>query len=96
MPHIARIIRSGNSQAVRLPKDFSFDVEEVEISREGDAVILRPRPDATRRWASLYAAVERGFSADFMADGRDLPEEQDRPELDQVLHCPSGCSTPRP
>jgi len=86
MPHIAKIFRSGNSQAVRLPKDFRFDVEEVEISREGDAVILRLRSDASRRWASIHAAVERGLSANFMAEGRDQPEEQDRPELDQALH----------
>lgn len=85
MPHIAKIFQSGNSQAVRLPKDFRFNVEEVEVSREGDAVILRPKPDTTRHWASLHAAVERGFSADFMADGRDQPEDQERPELDQAF-----------
>lgn len=85
MPHIAKIFQSGNSQAVRLPKDFRFDVEEVEVSREGDAVILRPRPDASHRWASLHAAVERGVGADFMASGRDQPKEQERPELDQAF-----------
>lgn len=85
MPHIAKIFQSGNSQAVRLPKDFRFSVEEVEVSREGDAVILRPRSDASRPWASLRAAIERGFSGDFMEEGRDQPEEQDRPELDQAF-----------
>ena len=68
MPHFAKIFQSGNSQAVRLPKEFRFDVEEVEVSREGDAVILRPKSDTSRRWASLHAAVERGFSDDFMAE----------------------------
>lgn len=52
MPHIAKVFRSGNSQAVRLPKDFRFTVDEVEVSGEGDAVILRPRPDAAGRWFS--------------------------------------------
>lgn len=85
MPHIAKIFQSGNSQAVRLPKDFRFDVDEVEVSREGDAVILRPKPDANRPWAALRAAIERGFTADFMVDGRDQPEEQDRPGLDQAF-----------
>lgn len=41
MPQFAKVFRSGDSQAVRLPKDFRFDVEEVEVSREGDAMILR-------------------------------------------------------
>jgi antitoxin VapB len=85
MPHIAKVFQSGNSQAVRLPKDFRFEVDEVEVSREGDALILRPRSDATRRWASLHAAVERGFSADFMAEGREQPEDQKRPDLDQAF-----------
>lgn len=85
MPHIAKVFQSGNSQAVRLPKDFRFDVDEVEVSREGDAVILRPRHDATRQWASLHAAVERGFSPDFMAEGREQPEAQQRPDLDQAF-----------
>ncbi|MGE0796793.1 MAG: antitoxin [Lautropia sp.] len=85
MPRIAKIFQSGNSQAVRLPKDFRFDVDEVEVSREGDAVILRPKPDAPRRWSSLRAAIDRGFSPDFMAAGREQPEAQQRPELDQAF-----------
>lgn len=85
MPHTAKVFQSGNSQAVRLPKDFRFDVDEVEVSREGDAVILRPKPNTKRRWASLRAAIERGCSSDFMAAGREQPEEQDRPDLDRVF-----------
>ena len=83
MPQFAKVFRSGNSQAVRLPKDFRFDVEELEVSREGDAVILRPRQDASTRWASLRAAVNRGFSADFMAEGLQQTDDQERPELDK-------------
>ena len=37
----AKIFKSGNSQAVRLPKEFQFDVSEVEIFRRGDEVVLR-------------------------------------------------------
>jgi antitoxin VapB len=85
MTQFAKVFRSGNSQAVRLPKDFRFDVEEVEISREGDAVILRPRQGASTRWAYLRAAVDRGFSADFMTDGRQQPDNQSRPELDKAF-----------
>ena len=85
MPHIAKVFRSGNSQAVRLPKDFRLDVSEVEISREGDALILRPKPSKDRPWASLRAAVDRGFSEDFLASGRQQPTPQQRPELDQLF-----------
>lgn len=85
MTQFAKVFRSGNSQAVRLPKDFRFDVEEVEISREGDAVILRPRHDVSTPWTSLRAAMERGFSADFMAEGRQQPDSQSRPKLDEAF-----------
>ena len=46
----ARIFKSGNSQAVRLPKEFRFDSEEVEIFRRGDEVVLREKVagDGTR------------------------------------------------
>lgn len=85
MPQFAKVFRFGNPQAVRLPKDFRFDVEEVEVSQKGDAVILRPRQDASTRWASVRAAVDRGFSPDFMADGRQQPGTQSRPRLDESL-----------
>ncbi|MBL8578681.1 MAG: antitoxin [Mesorhizobium sp.] len=82
MPRYARVFKSGNSQAVRLPKEFRLDVDEVEVSREGDALILRPHVRQDARWASLRAAVDRGFSADFLQDGREQPDEQERPGLD--------------
>ena len=40
----ARVFKSGNSQAVRLPKAFRFRSAEVEIFRRGDEIVLRERP----------------------------------------------------
>lgn len=74
MPQLAKIVKSGDSQAVWLPKDFHFDVDEIEITREGDAVVLRPKIDADRRRAALRAAISRGLSDDFMINGRDQPD----------------------
>ena len=48
----ARVFRSGNSQAVRLPKAFRFEAQEVEIFRRGDEVVLREKP------ASLAVLLE--------------------------------------
>lgn len=39
----ARVFKSGNSQAVRLPKDFRLKGPEVEISRRGRDIVLRER-----------------------------------------------------
>ena len=38
----AKLFTTGGSQAVRLPKDFRFEGDEVTIRREGRAVILEP------------------------------------------------------
>jgi antitoxin VapB len=46
----ARVFRSGNSQAVRIPREFQFDIDEVEIERRGDEIILR-RPVRNLRGA---------------------------------------------
>ena len=85
MPLLARVFRTGNSQAVRLPKEFRFDVERVEITQEGDALILRPHVEASEAWPSLKAALARGMSDDFMSEGREQPDQQDRPGLDAVF-----------
>lgn len=85
MPQYAKVFQSGNSQAIRLPKEFRFDVDQVEVTREGDAVILRPRSRRRERWASLQTALERGVSEDFMAEGRQQPEGRMRPDLESLF-----------
>jgi antitoxin VapB len=49
-----RIFKSGNSQAVRLPKDLRFNVGEVEILRRRGEIVLRKRP---RTASDLYRAL---------------------------------------
>jgi antitoxin VapB len=85
MPYLARVFQSGNSQAVRLPKELRLDVERVEITQEGDALILRPHVEPSEAWSSLKAALARGVSGDFMAEGRDQPGQQHRPGLDSAF-----------
>lgn len=86
MTQVAKVFKSGNSQAVRLPKEFRFTVDEVDVSREGDAIILRPHPEGKHDWSSLRSALKRGVSDDFMKDGREQPTEQGRDSLDEILN----------
>lgn len=70
-----RIFRSGNSQAVRIPKAYRFgpEVTEVEIIKRGDELVIRPkRPSFTELRRLLDEMPE-----DFMANGRpdDLPPQ---------------------
>jgi antitoxin VapB len=69
----AKLFPNGNSQAVRLPKEFSMAGDEVYIKKSGNMVILIPLKGA---WDNMISAVN-DFSDDFMAD-RQQPEMQQR------------------
>lgn len=71
---LARIFQSGNSQAVRLPKNFRFDVDQVEIYRRGDEVVLRAMP---RNATAIFDALV-GLQSDFMDNGRQDTPPQER------------------
>ena len=46
---IAKVFQFGNSQAVRLPKEFRLTSDEVEIFRRGDEIVLREKPRSLAR-----------------------------------------------
>ena len=86
MGDIAKVFMSGRSQAVRLPKKFRLDCTEVEVTRDGDALLLRPRKVAA--WTNLRAALEDFDAARYgecFAQGREQPDEQERPGLGDVF-----------
>jgi len=62
----AKIFRSGKSQAVRLPREFRFDVDEVEIFRRGQELILRKPGRNLIQAFDLLASMPE----DFMKGGR--------------------------
>jgi antitoxin VapB len=69
---VARVFRSGNSQAVRLPKQFRFKSKEVEIFRRGNEVVLRERAGTMTRAFDLLAGLPDDF---------EIPDrEKDRPQ----------------
>ena len=75
----AKLFRNGDSQAVRLPREFRFDGTEVLIKRVGNAVVLLPK---TQSWDTLIGSLAK-FPPDFMA-ARGQPEASDaREELDR-------------
>lgn len=72
MPKTAKIFKNNRSQAVRLPKEFQFDTTEVFIRKDGDEVILSPRP---ADWSD-YLANGPKASAEFMSGVEDLPVQE--------------------
>lgn len=69
----AKLFKNGDSQAVRLPKEFRFAGREVLIKRVGSAVVLLPK---AKSWDTLLESLEK-FPADFMS-AREQPREVER------------------
>jgi antitoxin VapB len=72
----ARLFRNGQSQAVRLPKEYRFTGEKVLIKKVGNALILLPQKGS---WTSLLESLNR-FSDDFM-ETRQQPDQRSREGL---------------
>lgn len=50
----AKVFWTGRSQAVRLPKEFRFDAEEVAVRRDGNAIILEPLDQWPEGWVDSF------------------------------------------
>jgi antitoxin VapB len=73
----ARLFANGRSQAVRLPKEYQFNGENVYIQKVGEAVILFP---VDREWEVFLHGLH-SFSDDFMSEGRCQGVDHEREEL---------------
>ena len=70
----AKIFENGRSQAVRLPKEYRFNNNEVIINKIGKVVLLIPKEN---KWQGLVDSLDL-FSQDFMEKGREQPGIQER------------------
>jgi antitoxin VapB len=70
----ARVFKSGNSQAVRLPKDFRFRSKEVDIFRRGEEVILREKSKGMERAFWLIANLP--IDAEAVEEVHDEPPQK--------------------
>ena len=73
----AKVFENGRSQAVRLPKKFRFNVDEVIVQRLGDAVLLAPKESI---WKIFMDGLE-GFTDDIFDGGRDQGVQKEREAL---------------
>jgi len=72
MRSTAKVFMNNRSQAVRIPKEFQFSTSEVFIRKEGEDVILSPRP---KDW-SEYLASDAIASEEYMEGVEDLPVQE--------------------
>ena len=69
-----RTFKSGNSQAVRIPKEYQIDSDELFINKIGNAIVIFPKNDPWKIFKESLA----DFSDDYFLDGRNQPEMQKR------------------
>lgn len=67
-----KLFKNGDSQAVRLPKEYRFIGSEALIKRAGSAVVLLPK---SKSWDMLFSSLDQ-FSTDFMQQ-REQPTHRD-------------------
>ena len=72
-----KVFKSGNSQAVRLPRDFRVECEEVLIRKQGKNIIISPLPTS---WKGFMEDTPP-LSDDFSIDAPDLPNDMPRAVL---------------
>lgn len=68
-----KVFQSGNSQAVRLPKDFQFDSDEVEIFKRNKEVVIRAIPKNLSKAFDLLTQLPDDF---FSEERVDLPPQE--------------------
>jgi len=71
---IVKVFKSGNSYAVRIPKEYQVNGKELIINKIGNTIILFPPDDP---WKLFRNSLDE-FSDDFFADGRKQPTMQKR------------------
>lgn len=81
----SKVFMSGNSQAVRLPREFRLDTEDVVIERQGDNILIIPVGKAKEPWAELKAFWAENEGLDLFPDGPEVLEFDERPELDELF-----------
>lgn len=72
---IAKLFRNGRSQAVRLPREFRFEGDQVRIRRVAQGVLLEPLIPDTSTW---FEELDRCNSEPFMPHGRRQPSTPKR------------------
>lgn len=70
MSRTAKLFTHGRSQAVRLPKEFRFEGQEVRVTKVGDRVILEPLLPTAMPWAE----IDQLGDMPFMPQGREQPK----------------------
>lgn len=71
----AKVFQNGRSQAIRIPKEFRVDTDEVYIEKVGDILVIKPK--SVDKWDKFFDTLEDIETNGFLED-RDQPAIQER------------------
>ena len=69
-----KFFKSGNSQAIRIPKEYLIETDELFINKIGNTIVIFPKNDP---WKMFNESIN-DFSSDYFIDGRNQPKIQKR------------------
>jgi antitoxin VapB len=73
----AKLFKNGQSQAVRLPKEYRMAGTEVFIKKQGNAIILLPKE---KSWEPLFESLKH-FEKGFRIERNQPVEDQEREQM---------------
>ena len=71
---IAKVFKNGRSQAIRIPKEYRVDSDEVYIEKVGDTLVIKPKKND--KWDSFFESLADVDTKDFMVDREQLPIQE--------------------
>jgi antitoxin VapB len=81
----AKLFKNGRSQAVRLPKEFRFEGDEVYVKRDGDSVVLLPKKKPKgNAWKDFFAALDM-YDPAFPIERHQQGEQQVRKSIEELF-----------
>jgi antitoxin VapB len=69
----AKVFKNGRSQAVRIPKEFRLNCDEVYIEKVDDKLVVKPIK--TDKWDKLFVALKKIDTSDFLKERNQLPTQ---------------------
>ncbi len=74
MTMLGKVFQNGRSQAIRIPKEYRVDSDEVYIDKVGDTLMIKPK--YKNKWDSLFDDLESVDTSDFLTTREQLPVQQ--------------------
>ena len=74
MTLVAKVFKNGRSQAIRIPKEYRVDSDEVYIEKVGDTLVIKPKKDD--KWDKFFETLKDVDTKDFMIKREQLPIQE--------------------